>query len=490
MKPKNYLFLLATIVLASCQTESIPLARHGRQVIDIASFTSREDVVNAICNNDIATKSDEEDGPDCDLFTGVEDLDYEDDPILSIDFQRIDDTRLIEDDDLTVYEALGYDELIPNRSFARIMNARAEVMVCDTIYKISPKGTYFFPSSCLEEFEQNYQYYENEEGTMVSERLFRLSPNVYRYSTFDHDEYDELLEVEDVDEDEEVDDDDEGGDEVDDEVTKAPYLTWANTINWRAYPRENISAHTVVGKLLERFFGRSQYYYYYYSNRERFAARFYYYDYIVYAESGMSAETERRPFLFWLSPIYAQNICVGCRNVIYEMTIPASVPSIPKIDLVSYTYEKVPMAGVNGKVFYIFGWNFSYSQLMNLLSSRSENIFDKIKKITGQDVSDAKAFKFFVDSKVVIYVPYHYIEGKNTNRLIHTFYEQTAFGIKDVDIFNMHMPSSLEEWIGALCKVCAGTYSVAKFRLKEGEVQAAAKHNGQIKAVTLYKHNN
>ncbi|MDE6096385.1 MAG: hypothetical protein K2G52_09375 [Muribaculaceae bacterium] len=45
---------------------------------------------------------------------------------------------------LTYYEALGYDTLVPNPKFAQLLNTKGEVEVGSDIIKITPKGTYRF----------------------------------------------------------------------------------------------------------------------------------------------------------------------------------------------------------------------------------------------------------------------------------------------------------------------------------------------------------
>lgn len=47
-------------------------------------------------------------------------------------------------DEETFYEKMGYDTLVPNQNFARLINPNGEIIVKDTIYKITPNGTYFY----------------------------------------------------------------------------------------------------------------------------------------------------------------------------------------------------------------------------------------------------------------------------------------------------------------------------------------------------------
>lgn len=47
--------------------------------------------------------------------------------------------------DVTYYEALGYDSLVPNINLACLLNSKGEVEVGLNVIKIAPEGTYIFP---------------------------------------------------------------------------------------------------------------------------------------------------------------------------------------------------------------------------------------------------------------------------------------------------------------------------------------------------------
>ncbi len=102
--------------------------------IDIYELPSRDALLEVLSRGDVATKEPHSpgDGPEVDMFIDLGDIDYASDPVLSIDFQQIDETSLIEDEDYTLYHALGYDELIPNRTLARLINDQIKAV---SLYK-------------------------------------------------------------------------------------------------------------------------------------------------------------------------------------------------------------------------------------------------------------------------------------------------------------------------------------------------------------------
>lgn len=43
---------------------------------------------------------------------------------------------------LTYYEAFGYEDLVPNENFAKLLNWKGEFLVGDSLYRITPIGTF------------------------------------------------------------------------------------------------------------------------------------------------------------------------------------------------------------------------------------------------------------------------------------------------------------------------------------------------------------
>ncbi len=83
---KNWILLLSVLVGVMCSCErldTIPEQTTKKKItnIDIASFSSREALLNAILESENATKDGNDESPDVDLFTDPDEVDYENDPI-------------------------------------------------------------------------------------------------------------------------------------------------------------------------------------------------------------------------------------------------------------------------------------------------------------------------------------------------------------------------------------------------------------------------
>ena len=76
------------------------------------------------------------------LLTEMNFIDYINDPVISVELRSLGISK--PPTNINIYELLGYDNLVPNLNFAKLLNIRGEIMVRDTIYKISPAGTFYW----------------------------------------------------------------------------------------------------------------------------------------------------------------------------------------------------------------------------------------------------------------------------------------------------------------------------------------------------------
>ncbi len=83
---------------------------------------------------------------------------------------------------------LPYSALVPEAAFRKLLNERGEVQVGDTIYCITPAGTFFAPRKALTELRSVSSRYKKGSGEQVQENLFRVG-SVYLYDTFANAEF-------------------------------------------------------------------------------------------------------------------------------------------------------------------------------------------------------------------------------------------------------------------------------------------------------------
>lgn len=182
----------------------------------------------------------------------------------------------------TYYEKMGYDTLVPNRNFARLINPNGEIIVKDTIYKITPNGTYFFHKSKESEFAEIYK--TDSIGQPVNGDLYALTDEIFRYNTFKGSEKEEEIELSD-----------------DDESDSESISTRASVPepNYASFPVFKAERHTFFGKIREKLFGRDKYYSVKLSKKRKVRGRFYAYNYVAYSESGVTGMMEKKNFIGW-----------------------------------------------------------------------------------------------------------------------------------------------------------------------------------------------
>ena len=217
------------------------------------------------------------------LMTSIEECDLKEDPILSYEYQ----TRLsvMEDKSETLYSLLGYDETVPNESFGRLLNKRGEFQVRDTIYKISSRGTYYFPVEKLDYFESNYPGLAQTGGIKIAERTYKLADDIYLYDTFSSD----VIESEGV----------EADDSFAETRSSIPSFNWKNYL-------------TMTGSVVfnDKIVTYSM------NKSKQLKTRIYYHNYVVYKERGVYAKVENKKLLNW-KDVQSEVINITWNNLIF-----------------------------------------------------------------------------------------------------------------------------------------------------------------------------
>ncbi len=265
------------------------------------------------------------------LFVSMKDCEVKNDPILSFESKR----RGLEDfkRDASLYELLGYDELVLDERFARMLNPRGEICVGETMYKISPRGTYYFPLSDRKKFESRYSEYEQMEGTMCGENLYLMDTDIYRYDTFKEDnEFSVSL-----------------NNEYNEEIEFYPDTKTMPTFpsfSWSSYPTYSGPANTYLN---------NKKHYYYLPNNRRVMAWIYHHNYLVYEEWGSILKCQKSG-LGWTA-VTSKGLMITWRNLILqgglepgEQGPPANTVTTPIFETVEYEYQNETMVRFSGYI--------------------------------------------------------------------------------------------------------------------------------------------
>lgn len=379
---KNTLTIsLAVLSLFACTKEmvdnNLSYEEYTNQV-EILSFDSPETLfesINAGTDHIIDTKV-ENSSSFRNLFSKISRMEIEKDPILSYEVNK---ARF--EGDVTLYKGLGYDELVPNENFARLLNAHGEIRVGETIYKISPRGTYFFPATELEMFEARYAEYEEMDGNCVSEKTYCLAPTVFRYDTF--------------------------ADMIDEEASLP--MKSIPGYNWN-------SAETHQGSANEVF--ENQIFYKELQFNVRMKTRVYNHDYVVYQERGAYVKVQNKTWIGWWADKTATGLGLGWNNIIMTSDYQSNGDK-PFIGMhpTRLTSTTMVFNGATRDVFEIKAYSIPESDYNTIVNGNFTTLRTKILADTGFDIWNHEVVRLYgFDYVQVIIIP-EYVVGQNIDEV-------------------------------------------------------------------------
>lgn len=368
---KQIITILSLLAVLGACTKEIPEKAFSNEnessSIAILSFDSPEELWNSINEgetNRINTKG-AEGASFSNLFMSLADVDLESDPILSYEASK----RFFGGKE-TVYRALGYDELVPNENFARLLNVHGEFRVGDLIYKVSPRGTYYFPETELEQFEANYASYEESEGELVKEKTYLIAPSIYRYDTF--------------------------AGMVDGETTPE---TKVNPLSYYNWPQ----AETHQGSANEVF--ENQIFYKEFQWNVRMKTRVYNHDYVVYQERGAYVKTQNKTWIGWWADKTATGLGLGWNNII--MTKPYNGLNGPILSMspTFYGISNEQFDGSTISVYTIFAYSLPETDYPQIVSGNLDTLRSLLLYRTGFDIIGHDAVRLIGPEVVQMILP-------------------------------------------------------------------------------------
>lgn len=346
----------------------------------------------------------------------------------------------------TYYEKMGYDTLVPNQNFARLINPNGEIVVKDTIYKITPNGTYFFHKTKENEFANIYL--TDSIGQSVNGDLYALADGIFRYDTFKGNEKEEEIELSDS-----------------DEIENESVSTRAGTPepNYSTFPVFRAERHTFFGKIREKLLGKDKYYSVKLSKKRKVRGRFYAYNYVAYSEAGVTGMMEKKNFIGW-SKTQADELRIEWKNVLFTIKVDdpsiKGIPNLPnELNGAGVHNMRMPDGSIertiilyNGDVkpttvqkWFGRGLKEGLKTLNRMYgSSHVPNDYDKIR--SAIIASRSTIYIIGRDEKRVQY---------NTKSMTHVFAKKVHFMIT---INPMSLPSSIMGWANSLQKTLSQEY--------------------------------
>lgn len=392
----------------------------------------------------------------------------------------------------TYYEALGYDSLVPNTNFARLLNIHGELEVNENIVKITKQGTFIFPKTLEKEANEYIQSNPIIEGTKVSEDSFIVHKYIKYIKTFDSESSDYSLDFEGnysllPDDYFETD-----SDKNDTQMTRSSI----SEPNFNDFTTFSANKKTFIGKKIENIIGNTKAHTINFNSHRRVRGSFYFYNYGVYAEIGIKGWTDKKNWIGW-SKVECDELRVGWRNVIINLPMPADLKK-SFVGFTDFGYEPPRPVYINNKYVYT---------AMIVTPDLPEDIWDKIK-ISGQyaikdyiknkfqnvsitNIDLAEAFVIATPNKLRFVASDGDIIKYNTKSFCHVFAkdymdikiewnESHGFYLNNLNVSNL---SQLKSWITAISKL----FTKDHLTLISGETYVCARMGDQWRGMKIIR---
>ncbi len=151
---------------------------------DVIEFNSKEDLANAINSEVTPTRSTVSKFKIGGKFISM--MDIVDSSWEHWNDLSEDEKNTLINEKLTYYEALGYADLVPNENFAKLLNNRGEIIVDDSLYRITPLGTFCSDTLNYKDIDECYNQLVNSNDSIECDgnSPIKLSPTVSFYNSF------------------------------------------------------------------------------------------------------------------------------------------------------------------------------------------------------------------------------------------------------------------------------------------------------------------
>lgn len=392
-------------------------------------------------------------------------------------------------EEISYYEALGFDTLVPNQDFAALLNIKGELEVGNEIIRITPVGTYRFPIEAEKEFNKLIEEKPDYLGTQIDEETYKISDNIILYKTFEQkpDDYSILSEGN-----YELLPDDFFGDEptITNMETKA-----VSEPNFDSFQTFSADRQTWFGKLIQNIIGSTKESTVNFSSKRRVKGSFYFYNYGVYAEIGVQGWTDKKNWIGW-SKTESDELRVGWNKVVLKKTIPDYYKQSLN-DLNSIIYYPPQYMEVHGRrvnVATLAMPDYKSTLKDKVVAQGVKAIYNYLKSDLGRPATEwERAEAFIIASRTELY----YISGTehvvkwNTKSYTHVFANSWMTIVvgwnNQSGIFLNNLNPNNYNKAGAWLQTIGKAFNEQRSTLESGEVYTCARFGNDWRGMKIVK---
>ena len=373
---------------------------------------------------------------------------------------------------------------VPNPQFAKLLNKKGEIVVSDTVYRITPNGTYFFPLNKKQDFENIYSQDSLICGNLISDsdRIYKISDDIYRIDTYHYmrtPEYQRFVNDDDI-----------------ETYAASNNVSYGSDPDYSKFKTFDMRTENIWQFLVRNIFrggqhGHTEQFSY---EKRRVKGDFYEHDHKFYVETGAQGWTDKKNWIGW-SKTESDELRVGWENVLLATKIPdhmaESANNLNNLLESKDTYFTFPDTKllVNARTFVIP--DLEQSTLKKMIDKGAKALFDWLRSRYGVKtpetdweklqalviVSRTHIFHVIKDANVIKY---------NTESYTHVFASQFTFNMTVTDSM---FSGDVSKIVKDALKSIFGSTSGAVPTVIGGRVHVAARFGNEWRGMNIEKKN-
>lgn len=375
---------------------------------------------------------------------------------------------------MTYYEAFGYENIIPNENFAQIVNIDGEIIVQDSLYRISDVATFV---SSKEDARELREYLANVDEDVLQDRIMsspksriQLTPRITAVRLV------EKISEEDSDcgigdwagrSTGSSDSGNNGGSSYSKEDGTGEINL--NQIPFSSFPTYSSSSHTFVGKIIDSLFGERHTRHHKFRNGYRVSGSLYDYNYGVYRECGAFVRMDKKrggafKLINGWKDIDADKLVLHIDHIVLETKISFSnnnLSTVPNSPIMLGSTNK----GTSVEVC-LFGKEWTIKDVEKFFGQGIKEGIKMLKSATNSDIPDnTRSFLLVTPQKLYKVIYNQTYQANNKHKIREVFSSTPNF----VFFYN---PSS---WKKTLMETIKETINNPSYHIIDGQVKLAGK---------------
>lgn len=385
-----------------------------------------------------------------------------------------------------------YSIFVPDENFAKLLNPDGAIIVADTIYRITPNGTYYAHVSLKNEFhnaiESNGTFID---GVFIDEKTYKVAEGIYRYDTFYYVRENEGFYG--YDEDGYNYDDFDGvySTEYADDAQLRSVPANPNVDGFRTYI--GTTRETVLSWLSRNILGweTSAHSFTFASGNRRLKGQFGTINYVFYVAAHVKGWQDKKNWIGW-SGLEAHEMRIGWRNVLIAIPV-YSIPTTPFPAGMQHNPQLTRLPGMatnqllTTRVFTIP--NADLNDFQRVANQGAKAVFDYLRRwygstLTQSDWDRLQAAIIVSNTHILQFVKNEEIKAFNTKSLSYTFIDSSQFAVS-INQSSFNLSGSTLESILQVLKMIQETTRLKTPTVYSGEVYIASKFSTEWQGMKI-----